>query len=65
MVISKKKRFSVFALILPFENGDLTKKRSSVSPVGFGSAGIERECGRKDTVFGWFGLRSPPLSSEH
>ena len=30
-----------------------------------GSAGIEHERERKDIGFGWFGLRLPPLSSEH
>ena len=36
------------------------KERSS-----FGSERVERECGRKDIVFGWFCLRLRPLSSEH
>ena len=55
-----KKRSSVLVLILPFENGDLQiKKRSLVTPVVFGSAGVERDCERKDVVFGWFVLRFP------
>ena len=56
----------VFAPILPFENGDLKKKkRSAVRTVVLRSAGVERECGRKYIVFGQFGFRLPPLSSEH
>ena len=55
----------VFAPILPYENGDLKKKRSAVSRVVLRSAGAERECGWKYIVFGQFGLRISPLSAEH
>ena len=66
MVISPKNRSSVFALNLPFEDGVLQiKKRSSISTVAFESAGVERECRRKDIGFGWFGFRLQSLSSEH
>ena len=54
----------VFAPIFSYENGDLKKKiccQYGCIEVG----GTERECGRKYIVFGRYGLRLPPLSSEH
>ena len=55
----------VFAPILSYKNGDRQKKRFAVNRVVLRSAGAERKCGWKYIVFGWFGLRIPPLSSEH
>ena len=43
----------------------ISKNRSDVRTVILRSAGVERECRRKYIIFGRFGLRLSPLSSEH